>query len=261
MAVWTRVVVDAECDSEAISQADAKVWVQVPRLEIRLAAQRRRYRACRSGFDSGTFWRNACAGSGTDKLSFDMVDLVYGPIVPCVNMHKGIMCRGMVFSWYCQRDESTNMLIRAIEERDIPVVARLLNVLAREFIVHESTPEGRSTFLRENDAEGIRRYIGMGHVYQVAESDGEIAGFIAVRERKHLFHMFVGVKWQRQGLGRKLWEVARDAAIEAGGSGSFTVNASNFAVPVYESMGFVRTAPMQCMKGLYFNPMELDLGS
>ena len=63
------------------------------------------------------------------------------------------------------------------------------------------------------------------------------------------------------GSGRawraKLWEVARPAAIDAGGSGSFTVNASNFAVPVYEAMGFVRTAPTQCLKGLYFNPMSL----
>jgi ribosomal protein S18 acetylase RimI-like enzyme len=149
------------------------------------------------------------------------------------------------------------MQIRPIEERDIAAVARLLNVLAREFIVHESPPEGACTFLRENDEEGIRRYIGMGHVYHVAETDGEIAGFIAVRGKSHLFHMFVGVKWQRQGLGRKLWDVARAQAIAEGAEGSFTVNASNYAVAMYEALGFVRTAPMQCVKGVYFNPMEL----
>lgn len=148
------------------------------------------------------------------------------------------------------------MRIRPIEQADIPEVARLLNVLAREFIVHESTPEGACTFLRENDEDGIRRYIGMGHVYHVAEADGEIAGFIAVRERRHLFHMFVGVKWQRQGLARRMWEVAR--AVADGGSGEFTVNASNHAVPIYEALGFVRTAPMQCVKGLYFNPMRIS---
>lgn len=152
------------------------------------------------------------------------------------------------------------MQIRPIQERDVPAVARLLKVLAREFIVHESTPEGAATFLRENDEEGIRRYIAMGHVYHVADIDGEIAGFVAVRERQHLFHMFVGVKWQRQGVGRALWDVARAEAIASGGDGAFTVNASNFAVPVYEAMGFVRTAPMQCLKGLFFNPMERRSG-
>jgi ribosomal protein S18 acetylase RimI-like enzyme len=149
------------------------------------------------------------------------------------------------------------MQIRPIEERDIAPVARLLNVLAREFIVHESPPEGASTFLRENDEDGIRRCIAMGHVYHVAEADGEIAGFISVRENKHLFHMFVAVKWQGQGLGRRLWEAARARAITDGGEGSFTVNASNYALPMYEALGFVRSAPMQCVKGLYFNPMAL----
>ena len=148
------------------------------------------------------------------------------------------------------------MRIRPIEDKDVPAVARLLKVLAREFIVHESTPEGAATFLRENDEAAIRRYIASGQAYHVAETDGEIAGFISMRDRSHLFHMFVGVQWQGQGVARTLWDASRRAAIEAGGSGSFTVNASNFAVPVYEKMGFVRTAPMQCLKGLYFNPMS-----
>lgn len=150
------------------------------------------------------------------------------------------------------------MKLRPIEETDVPQVACLLRDLAGEFIVHESTPEGAATFLRENDEAAIRRYIEIGHVYHVAESDGQIAGFISVRDRSHLFHMFVAVKWQGQGVARKLWEVARANAIEGGGGGAFTVNASNFAVPVYLAMGFERTAPMQCLKGLYFNPMKLD---
>lgn len=188
-----------------------------------------------------------------------MVILVYGAMVPCVNMHKSIITGDMVFSSYCQRDEATSMRIRPIDDKDVPAVARLLQVLAREFIVHESTPEGAATFLRENDEAAIRRYIKTGHVYHVAESGDEIAGFIAMRDRAHLFHMFVGVKWQRQGVARALWETARKAAIDAGGSGDFTVNASNFAVPAYEAMGFVRAAPMQCLKGLFYNPMVCEI--
>ena len=147
------------------------------------------------------------------------------------------------------------MLIRSLQDNDIPAVACLLKTLARQFIVHESTPAGAATFLRENDESAIRGYIASGHVYHVAERDGEIAGFVAVRACMHLFHMFVGARWQRQGVGRRLWETARTQAIAAGGSGQFTVNASNFAVPVYEALGFARTAPMQSMKGLFFNPM------
>jgi hypothetical protein len=38
----------------------------------------------------------------------------------------------------------------------------------------------------------------------------------------------------------------------------FTVNASNHALPFYESLGFVRTAPMQ-VAAVPYNPMRLDL--
>jgi ribosomal protein S18 acetylase RimI-like enzyme len=182
--------------------------------------------------------------------------------VPSVNKLVSIRLGDMLFSWYCQRDEVTNqvttMQIRPIEESDVEQAGRLLRELSTEFILHESTTEGAATFLRENDEAAIRRYIDIGHVYHVAEIDGEIAGFIAVRDRSHLFHMFVGVKWQGQGLARKLWNMARGSAIADGGSGVFTVNSSNYALPVYEALGFVRTAPMQCLKGLYFNPMKLE---
>jgi len=150
------------------------------------------------------------------------------------------------------------MLIRPLEAADIPAVAGLLRELAREYIVHESPPQGASTFLAENDEMGVRGFLARGHVYHVAVVDGELAGFVAVRDHSHLFHLFVGKRWHRRGLARALWEKAREAAIAAGGDGVFTVNSSNFAVPVYEAFGFTRVGPTQCAKGLYFNPMRLE---
>lgn len=150
------------------------------------------------------------------------------------------------------------MLIRPLEPADIPAVAGLLRELAREYIVHESPPEGASTFLAENDEMGVRNFLARGHVYHVAVVDGELAGFVAVRDHSHLFHLFVGKRWHRRGVARALWDAARAAAVAAGGDGAFTVNSSNFAVPVYEAFGFVRVGPTQCAKGLYFNPMRLE---
>jgi ribosomal protein S18 acetylase RimI-like enzyme len=148
------------------------------------------------------------------------------------------------------------MLIRPLDASDLPACAHLLQASASEFIVHESSPEGACTFLRENDEDGMRGYVAAGHVYHVAIEAGEIAGFIGIRDNSHVFHLFIDKRWQRQGLARRLWQVARAASVERGGDGSFTVNASNYAVPVYEAFGFARTAPTQCVKGLYFNPMR-----
>jgi GNAT superfamily N-acetyltransferase len=154
------------------------------------------------------------------------------------------------------------MEIRPLVAADIPVLvpamAAMLRSLALEFIVHESTPEGASTFLAENGERGLRDYLARGHVYHVALVDGQLAGFIAMRDNSHVFHLFVGKPWQRRGLAGRLWKMARAAAIAHGGDGNFTVNASNHAVPAYEALGFVRVAPTQCIKGLYFNPMCLN---
>ena len=148
------------------------------------------------------------------------------------------------------------MLIRPLDEADFPAAARLLHASAIEFIVHESTPEGAAAFLRENDEAGLRGYVLKGHVYHVAEDGGELAGLVGVRANHHLFHLFVDKRWHGQGLARRLCQAARRAAIERGGDGAFLVNSSNYAVPVYQAFGFVRMAPTQCVKGLYFNPMR-----
>lgn len=149
------------------------------------------------------------------------------------------------------------MQIRPILDKDIPVVARLMRTLSEEFIVHESTTEAAASFVRENDEAGILNFIDAGIAYRVAEIDGRVVGFIAIRENRHLFHMFVDKAYHRRGIARQLWEVARKAAIEAGNPGVFTVNSSNYALPVYEKLGFVRTEPTRETNGLYYNPMRL----
>ncbi|MGJ9419541.1 GNAT family N-acetyltransferase [Massilia sp. CMS3.1] len=153
------------------------------------------------------------------------------------------------------------MLIRPLIASDLPACAHLLHDSASEFIVHESSREGACTFLRENDEAGIRAYVAAGHIYHVAVDAGEIAGFIAIRDNSHVFHLFIDKRWHRQGLARRLWDVAREAAMTRGASGVFTVNASNHAVPVYAAFGFERSAPTQCVKGLYFNPMRCELAT
>lgn len=151
------------------------------------------------------------------------------------------------------------MLIRRLHGDDgaaVDAVAALLHSLAVEFIVHDARPEQASTFLRENDREGIARKLAQGFVYHVADIDGTIAGFIGMRERQHLFHLFVGRAWQRRGVARALWQAARADALAAGAAPPFTVNASNYAVASYQRLGFVRTAPTMEKNGIRFNPMQ-----
>jgi GNAT superfamily N-acetyltransferase len=149
------------------------------------------------------------------------------------------------------------MRIRPITDTDIPAVATLMRSLSDEFIVHECSRVAAASFARENDESGVRAFVAAGMRYHVAENDDGIVGFIALRDNKHVFHMFVDKAHHRQGIANSLWQVARRAALDAGNPGVFTVNASNYAVPVYEVWGFVRTAETQCKNGIFYNPMQL----
>jgi ribosomal protein S18 acetylase RimI-like enzyme len=151
------------------------------------------------------------------------------------------------------------MLIRPITEADIPAAAALLRRAAEEFILHESTPQNAARFLAEQGEDGLRRFIAAGYVYHVALVDGELAGFIGIRERSHIYGLYVDKRWQRRGIARRLWDTARAVAL-AGAAGThpgeFTVNASNYAVALYEAFGFERTAPTQ-VGIVHYNPMRL----
>lgn len=150
------------------------------------------------------------------------------------------------------------MYIRPLVHTDIAAVARLLATLTDEFIAHESAPDCAAAFKRQHNEDAIRSFVATGMVYYVAELGGSVAGFIALRDNQHVFHLFVDQAHHRKGIARALWQVAREAAVKAGNAGVFTVNSSNYALPAYQSMGFERTDVMQFKDGIYYNPMQLN---
>jgi ribosomal protein S18 acetylase RimI-like enzyme len=149
------------------------------------------------------------------------------------------------------------MLIRSLDTADIPAAAALLRRAAEEFILHESTPQDAAAFLADQGEAAMRSRVAAGYVYHVALVDGELAGFVGVRDRSHVYSLYVDRRYQRRGIARKLWQAARGAALDGapGHPGVFTVNASNYAVPSYQALGFARTAPMQ-ISIVRYNPMR-----
>ena len=150
------------------------------------------------------------------------------------------------------------MLIRSLRPEDIPAAAALLRRAAEDFILHESAPADAAVFLAGQNEEAMRDFLAQGFVYHVAEVDGMLAGFIAVRERSHVYSLYVDQRFHRRGIARRLWDAAREAALGPGHPGVFTVKASNHALPFYTSLGFVPTAPTQT--GIVrYNPMRLEV--
>jgi ribosomal protein S18 acetylase RimI-like enzyme len=152
----------------------------------------------------------------------------------------------------------TDAPIRRLRLEDIPSIANLLRDLAEEFITPEIDANARREFLEKNNRSAIEKFVANGFRYHIAETSQGLIGFVGVRENKHLYHLFVARPFHCKGVGRRLWEVSMSECRAAGNPGNFTVNSSNNAVAVYERFGFVRSAPMQNINGVLFNPMTLQ---
>jgi ribosomal protein S18 acetylase RimI-like enzyme len=137
-------------------------------------------------------------------------------------------------------------------------ISVLLSALAEEFIVRDFTSEGRLHLLAHfGVTEMEQRLKAAEYRFKLAEAGAELVGVVGVRAATHLQYLFVAKSHQRAGLARRLWELARRDAIREGNAGGrFTVNASGYAVPAYERLGFRRVGPVQEKNGVRFQPME-----
>ena len=130
--------------------------------------------------------------------------------------------------------------IRLATAADTDAISSLIVPLAKKYIAHEFSSEGRRQLLASMAPEAIRGFIDKGFRFHVGEEAGQVIGVVGTRDNNHLFHLFVAEEFQGRGLAFTLWQVARKACLEAGGQGEFTVNSSRNAVGYYEQLGFVR---------------------
>lgn len=151
------------------------------------------------------------------------------------------------------------MTIREAKPEDAEGISALVTSLASFILADPKDLEAAAPFFATVTPEALRGYLGCGRFrYHVAESNGELAGFVGVRDDQHLYHLFVAERFHRRGLAARLWEVAKAAARAAGNPGRFTVNSSRYAIPVYERFGFQATGPEVPKDGVTFVPMALD---
>ena len=148
------------------------------------------------------------------------------------------------------------MKFRAASPADAEAIAGLIASFQSE-LTDDPSGAGAEEYLASVSVQAEREYLASDRYrYLLAYSDSELAGFIAIRDGSHVFHLFVERAYQRQGIARRLWERALRQLFVSGSDRGFTVNSSLSAVPVYQAFGFVPTGSTQRMHGISFLPMQ-----
>ena len=120
---------------------------------------------------------------------------------------------------------------------------------------------GAQPFLASVTPPAIAGFIAAPNFdYVVVEEDGVIVGAAALRDGRHVYHMWVAASHQGRGLARRMWAALEEAARAAGNPGEFTVNASIAAIPVYAAFGFKPEGERQASGGLAYQPMAIRIG-
>ena len=143
--------------------------------------------------------------------------------------------------------------------QDAELISAFISALAEEYIVGEFSTDGRAHFLRDHMSSEVHQRLAGDFRFYLAESADELAGVAAIRSNTHLYYLFVGKPFQRMGLARRLWAHVKEESMALGNPGTFTLNASNYAVPAYERLGFRRTGPTREKNGVLYNPMQFAI--
>lgn len=139
---------------------------------------------------------------------------------------------------------------------DAASISTLILATQKEYCFHEYTEEGIALMFQLCGAQAIVGYLERGDTYFVAEHDGTIVGVAGIRDIEHPSHNFVSTRWHRKGISKKLWHLVSTVCRKKGNPGIFNLNSSTYAIPVYESWGFVQTGPTVQTHGITSTPME-----
>jgi len=143
-----------------------------------------------------------------------------------------------------------NVLIKEIKQEEMDNALSLAWRVFQEYEAPDYSKEGVDEFYKSIHD---KNYLSMLTMYG-AFVQNELVGVIATRcEGTHIALFFVESKYQRQGIGKQLFQTVKSKCH----SEKMTVYSSPFAVQIYHKLGFQDTNTEQIDNGIRFTPMEL----
>jgi ribosomal protein S18 acetylase RimI-like enzyme len=160
----------------------------------------------------------------------------------------------------CLAVMAETLTYRLMHPTDILNVSELIARVYNEFVASEHSSEGIKEFYRYIQPSEFLARQENNHFALISVIQNNIVGIIEVRDYNHISLLFVAPEYQRRGIAKALFHKALQIC-QTNEPRLFriSVNASLYAVPIYEKLGFRGIGEKQVINGISFVPMVLHL--
>ncbi|MEI0531709.1 GNAT family N-acetyltransferase [Brachyspira pilosicoli] len=150
---------------------------------------------------------------------------------------------------------NNNFEIKTAQIEDLEEISNLAKRIYLKYNSSLDTDEGKNNILTFINHDNIlmRTYINGSLILKAKDRiKNIIVGFIEIRNYNHISLLFVDDKYFRLGLGKGLFERAKDIIK----SDKYSVNSSDYAINFYKKLGFVAIYDnIKVENGVHFHPM------
>ena len=155
------------------------------------------------------------------------------------------------------------MNIRRVELTEYDKVFSLISRVFTDCVRYDYSEAGAIYFLKHfvaPDSEYRQKVEAGQETVFGAYDDDRLIGVITVSEHGNISCAFVEKTYQRQGVGRMLFSQAKEV-IENTHTPPHEIklNASPYAVPFYEALGFQKTGEQAKYHGMVYTPMAQEV--
>ena len=142
--------------------------------------------------------------------------------------------------------------ITRMSAEDVNGAFGVIKAAFEKFVAPGYTREGILEFYKFANPLAMRRRLPESLMLSAKSEDDAIVGVIEVKDLKHISLLFVLPEHHKKGIARQL---VKRAETICGAHVSLEVNASPYAVPAYQQLGFQAQIGEQEQNGIRFVPM------
>lgn len=149
--------------------------------------------------------------------------------------------------------------IELMQPSEVKEIVSLIRENYDKNIARYNSDDGNTMFYDYLNIEDFVARNQYDHFTLIGKDNENIVGIIEVRNNNHISLFFVHDDMRRQGIGRKLFEAARNRIAKSGEAKKITVNSSPNSTAVYRKLGFIALSKEKIYNGLRYVPMSIEL--